>query len=62
MASKRATGAKVSSYSIPLLEKPLGNQPRLVSHHHPILTLFVFENPFGTNGLQFEEGGIKTRT
>jgi hypothetical protein len=33
------------------LAKPLGNQPHFVSHHLLILTLFVFENSFCTNGM-----------
>jgi hypothetical protein len=42
------------------LAKPLGNQPRLVSHYQPILTLFDFENPFCTYGMAVEGGGTKT--
>src|SRR6185437_4532567 len=52
IASKRATGAKVSSKSIPsFLAKPLGNKTSLVPNNQTILTLLVFENPLRSDGI-----------
>ena len=35
----------------PPFGKNLGYKPSLVSYYHPILTLFVFENPLGSYGM-----------
>jgi hypothetical protein len=35
-----------------LVAEPLGIQSYLVSNYHPIIALFVFENPFCTNWVE----------